>query len=128
MPVQSQDSERSCICVFGVSIWPLSVILFIGFWNCSNSVVIFFSFFSFYFHIRQKMVILVDFKVRFMLEFSTIYNMEQKKYLVKLSHLKIAPSIYITPTFNKIDTIQNRPNIFLSRISLICKVEILCND
>ena len=64
VPVQSQDSERSCICVFGVSIWPISVILFIGSWNCSNSVVIFFSFFSFYFHIRQKMVILVDFKVR----------------------------------------------------------------
>ena len=38
--VPSQESEWSCICVLGVSIWPLSMILSIECWNCSDSVVV----------------------------------------------------------------------------------------
>ena len=38
--VPSQESEWSCIYVLGVSIWPLSMILSIECWNCSDSVVV----------------------------------------------------------------------------------------
>jgi len=41
VPVTSQESKRSCICVIGVSVLPLSTILIsIGFWNCSDGVVV----------------------------------------------------------------------------------------
>jgi len=41
VPVPSQESERLCICVLAVSILPLSSIVFIDFWKCSDSVVFF---------------------------------------------------------------------------------------
>ena len=41
VPVPSQESERSCIRVLAVSILPLSSIVFIDFWKCSESVVFF---------------------------------------------------------------------------------------
>ena len=39
MPVPIVETERLCICVFGVSIEPLATIFDILFWNCSDSVV-----------------------------------------------------------------------------------------
>ena len=36
VPVSSQESERSCICVSGVSILPLSTILLLNFGNVST--------------------------------------------------------------------------------------------
>jgi hypothetical protein len=41
VPVPSQESELSCIRVLAVSILPLSSIVFIDFWKCSESVVFF---------------------------------------------------------------------------------------
>jgi hypothetical protein len=46
VPVPIQENEKSCICVLGVSILPLSMIFFIRFWKCSEIVVFFV--FSFY--------------------------------------------------------------------------------
>jgi hypothetical protein len=40
--VPRQESERSCICVLGVSILPLSIIFPIGFWKCSDSGILYF--------------------------------------------------------------------------------------
>jgi hypothetical protein len=40
VPVPSQESEPSSICVLGVSISPFSAIFLIIFWNCSDRVVI----------------------------------------------------------------------------------------
>jgi hypothetical protein len=39
VPVPSQESKQSCICVRGIN-------FLIGFWNCSDSVVFFFPFYS----------------------------------------------------------------------------------
>ena len=39
--VPSQESERSCIYVLGVSILPLSKIFQLGVWNCYDSGVYF---------------------------------------------------------------------------------------
>ena len=47
VPVPSQESEQSCICVLGLSILPLSTIRIFDFWSCSDSVV--FLCFSFYY-------------------------------------------------------------------------------
>jgi hypothetical protein len=49
--VPSQDRKRSYKCVLEVPILHLSMIFFIGFFNCSDSVVfLFLSFLSFFFH------------------------------------------------------------------------------
>jgi hypothetical protein len=55
VPVANQESQRACICVLVVSIFPLSMIFIldfetvltvwyfsIRFWNCSDSVVFFY--------------------------------------------------------------------------------------
>ena len=42
--VPSPESVLSCICGLGVSILPLFYDFFIGFWNCVDSLVFFFSF------------------------------------------------------------------------------------
>ena len=39
VPVPIQENERSCICVLGVSIFPLSMILIFDFLNWSDSVI-----------------------------------------------------------------------------------------
>ena len=41
VPVPIQEHERSCICVLGVSIFPLSMILIFDFLNWSDSVIFF---------------------------------------------------------------------------------------
>jgi hypothetical protein len=44
VPVQSQESERSCICVLGLSILSLFLRFYYigyGFWNCSEGIVYF---------------------------------------------------------------------------------------
>jgi hypothetical protein len=46
--VSSQKSKRSCICVFGKSILPISRIFSVGFWNCSDNVV------NFLYHFIRK--------------------------------------------------------------------------
>ena len=38
VPVPSQESELSCICVLKVSFLSLTAIFSIGFWSCSDSV------------------------------------------------------------------------------------------
>ena len=45
VPVLSQKSERSCICVLGISNLPISTIFLLNFWNFSDSVIYFFSFY-----------------------------------------------------------------------------------
>ena len=40
LPMLSQESRHSCICVLGVSIMPLLLQFLIGFWDCSSSVAI----------------------------------------------------------------------------------------
>ena len=40
VPVASQKSERSCICVLGVSIWPFSTFFSIIVWNYSDNVIL----------------------------------------------------------------------------------------
>ena len=42
IPVRSHKNRRWCICVLEVSILPLSMVFLFGFWNCSNSVVLYF--------------------------------------------------------------------------------------
>ena len=42
VPVLSQESERSCICVLGISNLPISAIFLLNFWNFSDSVIFFF--------------------------------------------------------------------------------------
>jgi hypothetical protein len=37
----SQESERSCICVLGISNLPISTIFLLNFWNFSDSVIFF---------------------------------------------------------------------------------------
>ena len=39
VPVLSQESERSCICVLGISNLPISTIFLLNFWNFSDSVI-----------------------------------------------------------------------------------------
>jgi hypothetical protein len=41
VPVLSQESERSCICVLGISNLPISTIFLLNFWNFSDSVIFF---------------------------------------------------------------------------------------
>ena len=41
----SQESERSCICVLGISNFPISTIFLFNFWNFSDSVIFFFPFY-----------------------------------------------------------------------------------
>jgi hypothetical protein len=43
VPVLSQESERSCICVLGISNMPISTIFLLNFWNFSDSVIFYFS-------------------------------------------------------------------------------------
>jgi hypothetical protein len=45
VPVLSQESERSCICVLGISNLPISAIFLLNFWNFSDSVIFFFPFY-----------------------------------------------------------------------------------
>ena len=45
VPVLSQESERSCICVLGISNLPISTIFLLNFWNFSDSVIFFFPFY-----------------------------------------------------------------------------------
>ena len=42
VPVLSLESERSCICVLGISNLPISTIFLLNFWNFSHSVILFF--------------------------------------------------------------------------------------
>jgi hypothetical protein len=44
VPVLSQESERSCICVLGISNLLISTIFLLNFWNFSDSVIFFFHF------------------------------------------------------------------------------------
>jgi hypothetical protein len=44
VPVLSPESERSCICVLGISNLPISTIFLLNFWNFSDSVIFFFHF------------------------------------------------------------------------------------
>ena len=44
MPVPSQECEWSYICVLGVPNLSLSTNIFIGYWNCPDSVVVFINF------------------------------------------------------------------------------------
>ena len=44
VPVLSQESERSCICVLGISNLPISTIFLLNFWNFSDIVIFFFHF------------------------------------------------------------------------------------
>ena len=39
VPKPGQENKRSCICVIGISILPLSVILMFVFENCFDSVI-----------------------------------------------------------------------------------------
>ena len=39
VPVLSQESERSCICVLGISNLPISTMFVLNFWNFSDSVI-----------------------------------------------------------------------------------------
>jgi hypothetical protein len=55
--VPSQESEQSCICVLRVSILHLSTI-FIGFYNCSDSLA--FKFFILLFQINKRNIIFID--------------------------------------------------------------------
>jgi hypothetical protein len=43
VPVLSQESERSCICVLVISNLLISTIFLLTFWNFSDSVIFFFS-------------------------------------------------------------------------------------
>ena len=43
VPVLSQESEWSCICVLGISHFPISTIFLLNFWNFSDDVILFFS-------------------------------------------------------------------------------------
>ena len=45
VPVLSQESESSCICVLGISNLPISTIFLFNFWNFSDSVIFLFSFY-----------------------------------------------------------------------------------
>ena len=45
VPVLSQESERSCICVLGISHLPISTIFLLNFWNFFDNVIFFFSFY-----------------------------------------------------------------------------------
>ena len=45
VPVFIQESERLCICLLKVSIFPVLMIFSIGFWNCSDSGIHCFSFY-----------------------------------------------------------------------------------
>ena len=42
VPVLSQESERSCICVLGILNLPISTIFLLNFWNFSDDVILFF--------------------------------------------------------------------------------------
>ena len=44
VPVLSQESERSCICVLGISNLPISTIFLLNFWNFSDDVILIFHF------------------------------------------------------------------------------------
>ena len=44
VPVISQESEWSCICVLGISHFPISTIFLFNFWNFSDDVILFFHF------------------------------------------------------------------------------------
>ena len=44
VPVLSQESERSCICVIGISNLSISTIFLLNVWNFSYSVIIFYHF------------------------------------------------------------------------------------
>ena len=41
VPVLSQESERSCTCVLGISNLPISTIFLLNVWNFSDSVIFF---------------------------------------------------------------------------------------
>jgi hypothetical protein len=43
--IRSQESERSCICVLGISNLPISTIFLLNVWNFSDIVIFFFSFY-----------------------------------------------------------------------------------
>ena len=45
VPVLSKESERSCICVLGISNLPISTIFLLNFWNFFDSMIFFFSFY-----------------------------------------------------------------------------------
>jgi hypothetical protein len=44
VPVLSQESEWSCICVLGISHFPISTIFLLNFWNFSDDVILIFHF------------------------------------------------------------------------------------
>ena len=44
VPVLSQESEWSCICVLGISHFPISTIFLLNFWNFFDDVILFFHF------------------------------------------------------------------------------------
>ena len=44
VPVLSQESEQSCICVLGISNLHISTIFLLNFWNFSDDVILFFHF------------------------------------------------------------------------------------
>jgi hypothetical protein len=52
VPVPSQKSDRSCICVLGVSIFPF--LQFLLLWKCSENVVFLFYFFLFPILLKPK--------------------------------------------------------------------------